>query len=140
MDKKTYKKEIQNLVSQDSRYSEAAYYFLSDALSYTTKKMKRDGRSAAERHISGQELLEGIREFALNQFGPLTRVVLEDWGIYRCEDFGTIVFNMVRSNLLGASEGDSETDFSGGYAFSDVFDTPFECCLSDDSEKLDPII
>jgi len=52
-------------------------------------------------HVSGQQLLEGIRDLSLQQFGPLAKTVLEHWGVTRCEDFGDIVFNMVDAGLLG---------------------------------------
>jgi uncharacterized repeat protein (TIGR04138 family) len=77
------------------------------------------------RHVSGQELLGGIRDYALAQFGPMTQMVFEEWGIKRCEDFGEIVFNMVEIGLLGKTEKDSREDFANGYDFDDAFRKPF---------------
>ena len=76
-------------------------------------------------HVSGQQLLEGIRAHALEQFGPLTLMVLEEWGVRRCEDFGELVFNMVENSLLGKTENDSRDDFKGGYDFNEAFRRPF---------------
>jgi uncharacterized repeat protein (TIGR04138 family) len=89
----------------DPRYQRDAYLFVREALDYTQKTMGKDGRGRI-RHVTGQELLAGIREFALNQFGPMAMMVLEEWGIRSCEDFGEIVFNMVETG--GAA------DFSDG--------------------------
>ena len=80
----------------------------------------------AARHVSGQELLDGIREFALKQYGPMTQLVLQEWGIYRCEDFGEIVFNMIDYQILKKTSNDSREDFKGGYEFNDAFKKPFQ--------------
>ena len=77
------------------------------------------------RHISGQDLLGGMRAYALEQYGPMALPVLHEWGIERCEDFGEIVFNMVENELLAKTEEDSRDDFSGGYTFDEAFRQPF---------------
>ena len=66
---------------------------------YTQKVVGKETRGAI-RHVSGQELLDGIRRFALNQFGPMVVTVFEEWGVHNCRDFGEIVFNMVESLSL----------------------------------------
>jgi len=63
-------------------------------------------------HVTGQELLEGIRQYALQQYGPMTVTVFEEWGVNHCRDFGEIVFNMVESGLLQKTETDTRNDFS----------------------------
>ncbi len=115
---------IKQLVRDDPRYHPQAYHFVADAVSYTAKKM-RENEPTASRHIRGQELLDGIREYALDRFGPLTLDVLDDWGVRRTEDFGHIVFRMVDANLLGASDSDRPEDFANGYDFRDAFLAPF---------------
>lgn len=77
------------------------------------------------RHVSGQELLKGIREYALGQFGPMAMTVLDDWGIHTCRDFGEIVFNMVEIGLLAKTDADTRSDFDGGYEFVEAFRNPF---------------
>ena len=77
------------------------------------------------RHVSGRELLEGIREFGLAQFGPMTLPVFEAWGIHRGEDFGEIVFNLVDHGFLNKTKQDSRNDFQGAYDFHDAFRKPF---------------
>lgn len=111
--------------------------FVREALDYTQKIVnkgnKGEARSGAElesaegrvRHVSGQELLSGIRAFTLEQFGPMALVVLQEWGVRRCEDFGEIVFNMVENNLLAKTKKDSRDDFKGGYDFVEAFSKPF---------------
>lgn len=116
------------IVAKDTRYPREAYYFVREALDVAQRKFtKAGGKSAKDKpaHVSGQQLLEGIRAHALEQFGPLTLMVLEEWGIRRGEDFGEIVFNMVESSLLGKTENDSREDFKGGYDFFTAFRQPY---------------
>ncbi len=104
------------VLERDKRYDPESYAFVMSALNLTTQKLKRQG------HITGQELLEGIKEYALEQFGPMSRFVLEHWGIKTTNDFGEIVFNMIDAGMLGRSGGDSKEDFDNCFDFKDVFD------------------
>jgi uncharacterized repeat protein (TIGR04138 family) len=104
------------IFSRDKRYNPEAYTFVMNALSYTIKKLKRKG------HISGEELLNGIREYALREFGPMARTVLEHWGISKTDDFGEIVFNMIDAGILGKTEKDSKKDFANRFDFKEAFD------------------
>ena len=83
------------------------------------------GGEAPIRHVTGQELLDGIRAYALEQFGPMVPTVFEEWGLQNCADFGEIVFNMVEIGLLAKTEKDSREDFKSGYDFEDAFRKPF---------------
>ena len=103
----------------DPGYDLEAYVFVREALDYLFQEMKE------RRHINARELLEGIRRYALEEYGPLARIVLEHWGVYRCEDFGRIVFRMVDRGIMKKTERDSIDDFKGGYDFSRAFDRPF---------------
>jgi uncharacterized repeat protein (TIGR04138 family) len=112
------------LVQKDPRYQRDGYFFLREALDHT-QKMVGKAKKGEIRHVSGQELLSGIREYALSQFGPMTLTVLEEWGIRTCEDFGEMVFNMVANNLLAKTDKDSREDFKDGYSFEEAFRNPF---------------
>lgn len=122
---------LDQIVAKDPRYLRDAYVFVREALDYTQKVVTKAGREAREgskdeiRHVSGNELLAGIRSFALEQFGPMTLTVLNEWGLHRCEDFGEIVFNMVDNHLLAKTKDDSRADFKGGYNFEEAFRQPF---------------
>jgi uncharacterized repeat protein (TIGR04138 family) len=125
MGKDDFDKELEKVIEKDPRYPKEAYYFVREALAFTQKKLGRLSGSGEERHVTGQELLEGIREYALSEFGPMTITVFNEWGIRRCEDFGEIVFNLVDAELLGKTENDSKDDFKGGYDFEEAFRKPF---------------
>jgi uncharacterized repeat protein (TIGR04138 family) len=115
---------VESIIAKDSRYARDAYVFVREALDFTQKLVVKEARGAI-RHVSGQELLNGIRQFALQQFGPMSVTVFEEWGVKRCEDFGEIVFNMVEIGLLAKTEKDGRADFVNGYDFSDAFHKPF---------------
>lgn len=124
MQELTFESTLALILAKDPRYQRDAYLFVKDALDHTQKLVLKENKGEL-RHVSGQELLAGIREYALTQFGPMTQMVFEEWGIKRCEDFGEIVFNMVEIGLLGKTDKDSREDFANGYDFEDAFRKPF---------------
>ena len=107
------------ILEADKRYTAEAYLFVREGLDHTVRRLEKP------RHVSGQELLEGIREYALQEFGPVAKRVLSEWGIRECLDFGHIVFNLVNHGLLGKTAEDSIEDFTGGYDFAEAFLAPF---------------
>jgi uncharacterized repeat protein (TIGR04138 family) len=110
-------------VAADPRYPYEAYVFVQEALQHTQRAL---GRNKTERkHVGGKELLEGIRQYALECYGPMVPTLLEEWGIHGCEDFGEIVFNMIEHKVASKSESDSRDDFKGGYSFEEAFRKPF---------------
>jgi uncharacterized repeat protein (TIGR04138 family) len=115
---------LNKIVEQDPRYHREAYNFLRESLEFTQKAISKANKNQV-RHITGQELLNGIREYGLAMFGPMTITVFEEWGIRSCEDFGRMVFLMVENNLLRKTEQDSPDDFKNGYNFEEVFRKPF---------------
>ena len=115
---------VEGILAKDARYMRDAYIFLREALDFTQKAIGKENHGKV-RHVTGQELLQGIRQFALVQYGPMTKTVLEEWGIKNCSDFGELVFNMVESGLLAKTERDSREDFHNGYDFTEAFCKPF---------------
>jgi uncharacterized repeat protein (TIGR04138 family) len=120
----SFEEALELIQAKDPRYQRDAYLFVREALDHTQKSIGKDNKGRI-RHVTGQELLSGIREFALAQFGPMAITVLEEWGIRACGDFGEIVFNMVEIGLLAKTDKDSRTDFAGGYDFFEAFRRPF---------------
>lgn len=120
---------LEPVLAKDPRYARAAYHFVRDALDHTQDMLRQRGqtfpRAEVGHHVSAQELLDGLRDFALQQFGPMAHCVLDDWGVRRCEDFGEIVFNLVEQRILAKTEKDNREDFKGGYDFEEAFRRPF---------------
>ena len=137
MQEVSFELSVEQIQLKDSRYARDAYPFVREALDHMRKnlvKPAREGRSSHEgrkteeppaRHVTGQELLDGIRIYALEQFGPMVPTVFEEWGLHQCADFGEIVFNMIEVGLLAKTENDSREDFKSGYSFDDAFRKPF---------------
>jgi uncharacterized repeat protein (TIGR04138 family) len=111
---------VEQILAKDTRFARDAYAFVREALDFTQKLIGKENREPI-RHITGQELLDGIRQFALQQFGPMVVTVFEEWGVKNCRDFGDIVFNMVEISLLAKTDKDSRDDFQNGYDFTDAF-------------------
>lgn len=107
---------IDQICDVDPRYKSDAYEFLMEALAYTQRRYKR------YKHVSGEELLEGIKQLLMHKFGPLTLLVLNHWGIKSTEDFGNIVFNLVDNKILSKDSEDNIDSFQNGYDFNEVFD------------------
>jgi uncharacterized repeat protein (TIGR04138 family) len=124
MNEQEQRQLIQHLVQQDSRYNEEAYYFVREGLDYTVQD-KHEEPKAESRHVRGWELVEGIREYAIREFGPVSLRVLRHWGIKSCEDIGEIVYNMIDAQILGKTPEDKKTDFHGVFDFEEAFRIPF---------------
>jgi len=124
MQEVSFEESVDKIVVRDPRYQRDAYLFLREALDHTQKLVGKENGGKV-RHVTGQELLDGIRRFALEQFGPMTITVFEEWGVRTCGDFGEIVFNMLEVGLLAKTAQDSRADFEGGYDFKDAFQKPF---------------
>lgn len=113
------------IVHKDSRYAREAYDFVREAVEFTQNAIRKANKNQP-RHVTGQELLAGIRTFALEQYGPMALTLFHDWGVHRCEDFGEIVFNLVEHEIFSKTETDSRADFAGGYDFEETFRKPFK--------------
>lgn len=126
MHKQNFAESVEEICKTDHRYDRDAYQFVREGLDFTLKSLKKHVQTdPVQRHVSGQELLEGLRQHTLNEFGPMAKTVLEYWGIRKCEDFGEIVFNMVERGVLGKTEQDSRADFRGGFDFDEAFVRPY---------------
>lgn len=127
---------VERIIKSDQRFDREAYRFVRDALDFTQARQtratgksakggRRAGRGTEISHVSGKELLLGIRDHALKEFGPMVKTVFEEWGILSTADFGEIVFNMVDARLLNKTEEDSRADFRDVFDFHEEFVTPF---------------
>src|SRR5262249_9039765 len=109
--------QIAELCRRDTRYPYEAYEFLYEALGHTQKMFGRTaplapGEEPGEsHHVRGQELLQGIRDLALREFGFLARTVFHMWGVEKTDDWGEIVFNLIDAGLLSKTDKDSRYDF-----------------------------
>ena len=124
MKRLSFEEAMRLILKEDPRYPLEAYVFLRLALDFTIRTMNKPTQGPA-RHITGQELLDGIRLYALQECGPITRTVLNEWGLTKTEDFGDLVFNLVNHGVLGKTDQDKIEDFANGYSFQAAFTDPF---------------
>lgn len=120
-----FEEAVEQITESDTRFQPDAYFFLRGALDETVKILGREEGMEPGRHVTGPELLEGFRKHAIEQFGPMTTTVLEEWGVTKTGDVGEIVFNLINAGVFGQSDDDRLEDFSGGYEFYDAFVRPF---------------
>jgi uncharacterized repeat protein (TIGR04138 family) len=104
-------------------YPVEAFNFVREGLGFTVRQVHEAPESLPEpeRHVSGQQLCMGLRDYAIEQYGLLARTVLEGWNITRTDDFGRIVFAMVSHGLMSTTNGDTMDDFRGVYDFEEAF-------------------
>ena len=109
--------KIEEIRAKDPRYALRAYEFTRQAVTYASQVVMAHGA-----HVTGPELLEAIRRFALDRYGLLAADVLREWGVTRTQDFGEIVFHLVEADLLSKTDEDRLEDFRDVYAFEEAFD------------------
>ena len=114
------KKNFEQIAKDDSRFTPSAIRFVYEGLSFTVKKI-----TVEPRHISGQTLCEGLRKLAIEKWGRMSVVVLNNWGIKTTRDFGEIVYLMIRHKWMSAAETDTIDDFDDVYEFQTVFKDQF---------------
>lgn len=110
---------------EDPRYARGAYFFLRRGLDHTLKGIAKKEQSRNTRHVSGHELLEGLRDYALNEYGPMAMTLLRHWGVRSCEDIGEMVFNLVEYGVFGKTDNDRREDFANAFDFQDAFVRPY---------------
>jgi uncharacterized repeat protein (TIGR04138 family) len=119
-------KQLRLLSERNGRYRINAYLFVLTGLDDTLKRLNRhNAKEAVDRHVTGQELALGLRDFALAEFGPSARMVLTHWGIKSTLDFGNIVYDLISVGLMGKSESDKLEDFKEVYDFEKELETGY---------------
>lgn len=123
-------KSLEEIVAQVGLYPIEAFHFIQAGLEYTATKAHGERKEPeVKRHITGQQLSEGLREFALLQWGLLARTVLKRWNINRTDDFGRIVFALVENRYMSKTHEDRIEDFKNVYDFRKAFEEGYriEC-------------
>src|SRR5207245_5534072 len=120
MQKIGFAEALDSILASDPRYGRDAYVFLRDALDFTTKQQKKI-KGVSVRHVTGPELLDGVRRYALKEFGPMVMTVFDNWGIRLCEDIGNMVFNLISAGVFGKTDEDSVVVFKNVYVFEEVY-------------------
>jgi uncharacterized repeat protein (TIGR04138 family) len=135
---------IAKLLKNDRRYKIDAYAFVFEALNYAHTQLgmgiERAGEpeeeepeegtpKEAERHLTGQQLCEAIRQYALEQYGYMAQCVLNSWGVTSTSDFGEIVFNLIGIGQMRKTTEDRREDFNNVFDFKTGLRESFKITL-----------
>ncbi|MDQ3438718.1 MAG: hypothetical protein M3478_00025 [Planctomycetota bacterium] len=119
-------KPLQQIVDEVGLYPVEAFEFVQQGLSYTVQKLHGDVKDAKEekvsRHVTGRDLCDGLREFALMNWGLLARTVLGRWNVRKTVDFGRIVFALVDNGYMQKTQDDTLDDFRDVFDFKVAFE------------------
>jgi uncharacterized repeat protein (TIGR04138 family) len=116
---------LSRVVEKDPRFKPAGYQFLFESLEFTRNRLTKE-RGSKVKHVSGPELLEGVRLLALESFGRLAQTVLNQWGITCTSDIGDMVFNLIESGEMEKTDDDAHADFENVYDFDEAFNRGFK--------------
>lgn len=131
-------KKLIPVVRQDPRYAYEAYEFVFQALDHTLKLLGRDlpdentDPNDPRAHVSGRQLVEGICDFARQEFGLMAAVVFRMWGIRRTDDFGEIVFNLIDAKLMNGTPEETREDFHGLFDLEESLAEGFRIVLEEE--------
>lgn len=114
---------VEQILLRDKRFEAGAYFLLKEALDFTLKRTREE--TGEERHVSGEELLYGFRDFALQEFGPMAFTLLREWGVRTCSDVGDMVFQLIEEGMFGKQDSDSKDDFRDLFDFEEAFRQPY---------------
>ena len=121
---KSFSEIVDQIIEQNPRFDREAYQFVKEALEFTIKQRKRTP-GEGNHHVTAAELLDGFRQLALKEFGPMASTVLDYWRVRTSEDVGRIVFDLIGAGVFGKTESDTLDDFRGGLDFEAAFVRPF---------------
>ena len=129
---------LMKLVESDLRYKLDAYLFVRDGLTYAQdvlhvgadeEEVESSPEPESEKHLTGQQLCESLRKYALDQYGYMAKTVLNSWGLTSTSDFGEVVYNMIGEKLMKKSESDQREDFDDIFEFKTAFQQNFDISL-----------
>jgi uncharacterized repeat protein (TIGR04138 family) len=132
---KSFQEVVEYIVDRDPRYPKEAYDFVKESLEFTIKQKKK-GQGELNVHVTANELLDGLRQYALKEFGPMVMTVFEHWRITSSEDVGNIVFNLIEAGVFGKTESDQPRDFQAAIDFHAAFIAPYESFKSDPTKRV----
>ena len=130
---------MRDLLAQDKRFKLDAYQFVRESLQYAHEHLVSSGEQEASeggkpgpQHVTGQQLCEACRLYAMEQYGYMAKIVLGNWGIHSTSDFGELVYNLIGIEQMRKSESDRREDFNDVYDFNDAFEPQFEFASNSD--------
>ncbi len=118
----SFEDAVEAIVARHPEYKAEAYGFMRQALDAASEHFHKCPSSP---HLSAEELYLGACAFALDEYGPLARLVLARWGITSSKDFGAIVYNLIEAGIFGKQEGDTREQFDSLQSLAELLDAPY---------------
>lgn len=127
----SFEDAVEAITQKHPEYTPEAYFFMRDAMDYATEQINKETEHP---NLSAEELYLSACAYALDEYGPLARKVLETWGISSSTDFGSVVYNLIEASVFGKQKDDSPSDFDHLEPLEHLLNTPFE--LPDEVKEL----
>jgi uncharacterized repeat protein (TIGR04138 family) len=124
--------KLLDLTREDPRYTYEAYEFVCDAVSFTQERLGKGDEEREDRHVNGSELLRGACELAVREFGMMAPMVFRMWGIQTTDDFGELVFRLIKTERLSKSDRDDPADFHAVFDLQEALTSGFSLTLGSD--------
>ncbi len=118
----SFEDAVESILVKHPEYKAEAYSFMRQALDAASEQFQKDKESP---HLSAEELYLGATAHALEEYGPLARLVLSRWGIRHSKDIGAIVYNLIEVGVFGKQEGDSREQFNNLQNLGELLDAPY---------------
>jgi len=119
-----FEEAVNEIAKSDSRYNTAAYVHLKDGLDFTINRIKENEKGTT-RHVDALELLEGIRDYSIEEYGPMAATLLTEWGINTCDDIGEMVYQLIDCGMFGKQESDTREAFANPFNLISSLEEPF---------------
>ncbi|MFT6181650.1 MAG: putative repeat protein (TIGR04138 family) [Paracoccaceae bacterium] len=125
MQSNQFEHAVASILEKENRFQPGAYFMVREALDFTVERLSRE-TNGEKRHVSGKELLQGFRDYVIQEYGPMAATLLDDWGITQCRHVGEIVFLFIENGVFGKQDSDTLNDFDEVYTFEEAFTAPFK--------------
>jgi uncharacterized repeat protein (TIGR04138 family) len=112
--------DIEALAKSAGGYAPEAIAFVGESLRHAARLFGKEQGERENRHLSAQQLIEGMLDLATTRFGLLAELVLREWGIRSGEDVGRITFALIEVGVFSKQDSDCIEDFTGGPDFGVV--------------------
>ena len=82
--------------------------------------------NSPKRNLVSVSRWEAIRQYGIEQYGYMAKVVLNSWGVTSTGDFGDVVYNLITIGLMKKSKSDRREDFDNCFDFDEAFQQQFQ--------------
>lgn len=118
-------KTVEQIAAETGLYPPEAFVFVQQSLAVVAERVHGAKPKSANKHVTGQQLAQGLRDVSIETWGLMAGAVLNRWGIYSTLDFGRIVYAMIDASFMAKTQDDSLEDFRNVYDFRAAFERDY---------------